>query len=255
MQDNKINLIVAKSIGYSIQDKIILRDISFTLEAGQISSIIGPNGAGKSTLVSIVIGLITDFSGHLIRKQQKLKIGYLPQKVFINPLMPISVSRLLQLTQRVSPEEIDQALAQCQVEYLLKQQVSSLSGGELQRVLLARTILGKPDLIVLDEPTAGVDVSGEIKMYDLISEIRDRLGCAVLLVSHDLHLVMSKTDQVLCLNQHLCCSGQPESVSRHPEYLSLFGQQAADSLAVYTHDHDHEHDLSGDCHEHQGESH
>jgi zinc transport system ATP-binding protein len=130
--------------------------------------------------------------------------------------------------------------------------VRSLSEGELKRVLLARTALGKPDLIVLDEPTAGVDVSGEIRMYQLIGELRDQLQCAVLLVSHDLHLVMSQTDQVLCLNQHLCCSGLPESVSQHPEYLALFGQHAAESIAVYAHHHDHEHDVSGamEAHEH-----
>jgi len=180
-----------------------------------------------------------------------LRIGYLPQKVYVNTLMPLSVERLLQLTYSPTDQELDRALAQTGVAYLKQRQVRSLSEGELKRVLLARTTLGQPDLIVLDEPTAGVDVSGEIRMYQLIGELRDELQCAVLLVSHDLHLVMSQTDQVLCLNQHLCCSGLPESVSQHPEYLALFGQQASDSIAIYTHHHDHEHDVSGESSGHR----
>ncbi len=234
----------ASNISYSRSQKLILDQVSFDLYRGQITTIIGPNGAGKSTLTSIVNGLIDNFSGELERLPG-LRIGYLPQKVYVNTLMPLSVERILQLTRSVENAEVDAALAQAEVSHLKHRQVQSLSEGELKRVLLARTTLGKPDLIVLDEPTAGVDVSGEIKMYELISDFRQQLNCAVLLVSHDLHLVMSKTDQVLCLNQHLCCSGLPESVSQHPEYLALFGQQAADSIAVYTHHHDHEHDVSG----------
>ncbi|MCP3687390.1 MAG: ATP-binding cassette domain-containing protein, partial [Gammaproteobacteria bacterium] len=178
-----------------------------------------------------------------------LRIGYLPQKVYVNTLMPLTVKRVLQLTQAVSNDEVIHALSQTEVEYLSERQVQTLSEGELKRVLLARATLGKPDLIVLDEPTAGVDVAGEVKMYDLIGELRKQLQCGVLLVSHNLHLVMSKTDKVLCLNKHLCCSGLPESVSRHPAYLELFGDQAAQSLAVYTHHHDHVHDIAGHHHD------
>lgn len=240
----------ASNISYSSSQKLILDQVSFDLYRGQITTIIGPNGAGKSTLTSIVNGLIDNFSGDLERLPG-LRIGYLPQKVYVNTLMPLSVERILQLTRAVENAEVDAALAQADVSHLKHRQVQSLSEGELKRVLLARTTLGKPDLIVLDEPTAGVDVTGEIKMYELISEFRHQLNCAVLLVSHDLHLVMSKTDQVLCLNQHLCCSGLPESVSQHPEYLALFGQQAADSIAVYTHHHDHVHDVSGQHKDHR----
>jgi len=240
----------ASNISYSRSQKLILDQVSFDLYRGQITTIIGPNGAGKSTLTSIVNGLIDNFSGDLERLPG-LRIGYLPQKVYVNTLMPLSVERILQLTRSVENVEVDAALAQAEVSHLKHRQVQSLSEGELKRVLLARTTLGKPDLIVLDEPTAGVDVTGEIKMYELISDFRQQLNCAVLLVSHDLHLVMSKTDQVLCLNQHLCCSGLPESVSQHPEYLALFGQQAADSIAVYTHHHDHEHDVSGQHRDHR----
>ena len=237
-------LLRADSISYSQGRRLILDQVSFELRRAQITTIIGPNGAGKSTLTNIVTGLIGDYSG-VIERSPELRIGYLPQKVYVNTLMPLSVERLLRLTRQSSDAEIGQALEQSEVGYLRHRQVRSLSEGELKRVLLARTTLGKPDLIVLDEPTAGVDVSGEIRMYRLIGELREQLRCAVLLVSHDLHLVMSQTDQVLCLNQHLCCSGLPESVSQHPEYLALFGQQASESIAVYAHHHDHEHDVSG----------
>ncbi len=238
-------LLRASNLSYTIGKRLILDSIGFELRRGQITTIIGPNGAGKSTLTNIVNGLINNYEGE-IERAPGLRIGYLPQKVYVNTLMPLSVLRLLRLTQNASEQEIEHALAKTGVSYLKQRQVDSLSEGELKRVLLARTTLGKPDLIVLDEPTAGVDVSGEVRMYELISELRSELKCAVLLVSHDLHLVMSKTDQVLCLNQHLCCSGLPESVSRHPEYLALFGRQAADSIAIYAHHHDHEHGVDGD---------
>ncbi|HUV21979.1 MAG TPA: zinc ABC transporter ATP-binding protein ZnuC [Gammaproteobacteria bacterium] len=237
-------LLRADDISYSQGKRLILDRVSFELRRAQITTVIGPNGAGKSTLTNIVTGLIDNYSGK-VERSPELRIGYLPQKVYVNTLMPLSVERLLRLTRQSSAAEIEQALTQSEVAYLRHRQVRSLSEGELKRVLLARTTLGKPDLIVLDEPTAGVDVSGEIRMYQLIGELRDQLQCAVLLVSHDLHLVMSQTDQVLCLNQHLCCSGLPESVSQHPEYLALFGRQAAESIAVYAHHHDHEHDVSG----------
>lgn len=236
-------LLRAKEISYSRGGNLILDSVSFDLLRAQITTIIGPNGAGKSTLTGIVNGLVDQFSGE-IERAPGLRIGYLPQKVYVNRLMPLNVERLMQLTRRVNDSEVDAALAQAEVSYLKHRQVQSLSEGELKRVLLARTTLGNPDLIVLDEPTAGVDVTGEVKMYELIGEFRNRLQCAVLMVSHDLHLVMSKTDQVLCLNQHLCCSGLPESVAQHPEYQALFGQYAGESLAVYSHHHDHVHDVS-----------
>lgn len=238
-------LVTVQDLALNVAGKQILHDISFQLEAGQITTVIGPNGAGKSSLIRIVIGLNRTFSGQMTI-QPGLTIGYLPQHSKINPLMPLTVKRLMALTRRVSDSEISAALQKTGVESLMHQQVSSLSGGESQRVMLARTLLGSPDLLVLDEPTAGVDVTGEVQMYELISQIRDETGCGVMMVSHDLHLVMSKTDQVLCLNQHLCCSGKPESVSKHPEYLELFGDRA-DSIAVYTHHHDHVHELDGGC--------
>ena len=240
-----MTLISASNIEYRIAQRTILQDISFTLEQGQITTIIGPNGAGKSSLVNIVIGLSRDFDGEIVRKKG-MSVGYMPQQSSINPLMPITVKRLMSLTHRVDDRAMQVALENTGVPQLLNHQIDGLSGGEMQRVMLARCLLGKPDLIVLDEPTAGVDITGEAQLYDLIAQIRDDNGCAVLMVSHDLHLVMSKTDQVLCLNQHLCCSGKPESVSKHPEYLALFGEQT-DSIAIYTHHHDHVHELDGNC--------
>ena len=242
-------LLQARDISFAQGGRPILDRISFELAHAQITTIIGPNGAGKSTLINIVTGLIADFDGKL-EMRPGLRIGYLPQKVNVNSLMPLSVERLLRLTHNPDDSQVDEALSRTGVGYLRGRQVRSLSEGELKRVLLARTALGRPDLIVLDEPTSGVDVTGEIRMYELIGEMRERLGCAVLLVSHDLHLVMSQTDQVLCLNQHLCCSGLPESVSQHPEYQALFGRQAARSIAVYSHDHDHVHEVSGEPAEH-----
>lgn len=240
-----MSLISAKNISYRIGERTILQDINFKLEAAQITTIIGPNGAGKSSLVNIVIGLNQNFDGE-IRRKRGLSVGYMPQQSHINPLMPITVQRLMSLTHLLPERDMKRALKKTGVPGLLNHQVDGLSGGELQRVMLARCLLGKPDLIVLDEPTAGVDITGEAQLYELIAQIREQTGCAVLMVSHDLHLVMSKTDQVLCLNQHLCCSGKPESVSRHPEYLALFGEQT-ESIAIYTHHHDHVHELDGNC--------
>ena len=239
-------LVSASHVSYSIGTRQILHDISFNLEADQITTIIGPNGAGKSTLVSIVIGLNSGYSGQLTR-QAGLSMGYLPQNSKMNPLVPMTVRRLMSLTRQVPVKDLMSALEKTSVAELLNHQVSDLSGGEMQRVMLARSLLSKPQLLVLDEPTAGVDITGEVQMYDLISQVRDEIHCGILMVSHDLHLVMSKTDQVLCLNRHLCCSGKPDSVSQHPEYLALFGRKAAESLAVYTHHHDHVHTLDGSC--------
>jgi len=247
-------LISVADVGYQRNDQTILEHISFVLKRAEITTIIGPNGAGKSTLVAIISGLLDGYSGKVTR-HQALKIGYLPQKIHLNSLMPITVQSFLELPKKQSKSAILQALKDTHVDYLVERSIHDLSAGELQRVLLARTTLGEPDLLILDEPTAGVDITGEADMYELINELKTKLNCAVLLVSHELHLVMSQTDQVLCLNKHLCCSGQPELVQQHPEYLALFGQQASEALAIYRHQHNHQHDLSGcshDSHQHDG---
>jgi zinc transport system ATP-binding protein len=212
-------------------------------------TIIGPNGAGKSTVLKILLGLQQPSEGKITRKP-KLCMGYVPQKFSIDPLMPLTVERFIQLGRRVARFSLDEIFIEVGVSHLAQQSMLHLSGGELQRVLLARALLGEPDLLVLDEPAQGVDVVGQSELYQLLANLKYSRGCSVLLVSHDLHLVMASSDKVLCLNQHVCCSGHPEDVSRHPEYLQLFGNdlynKPTDGIAVYTHSHDHCHDTHGD---------
>lgn len=207
-------------------------------------TLIGPNGAGKTTLVRIVLGLLQPHTGTLYRAPG-LRIGYMPQKLFIEPTLPLTVRRFLQLAAPRQKRDVEPLLEEVRIVHLLDQQVSALSGGEMQRVLLARALSQSPQLLVLDEPAQGVDVSGQVELYKLINNIRDSHGCGVLMVSHDLHLVMATTDEVICLNQHICCHGKPEHVSSDPAYLALFGQQQAQTLAVYTHHHNHSHDITG----------
>lgn len=232
-------------INLSLNKKSILHDVSLELQAGKILTVIGPNGAGKSTLVRILLGLQKTDSGTVWLKP-KLNIGYVPQKISVNDLMPLTVKRFISLAKKSSHENIKTVLNEIDIEHLADQDIQSLSGGEFQRVLLARALLKKPELLILDEPAQGVDVLGQAELYEKISQLKDQYGFGVLMVSHDLHLVMQKTDQVLCLNQHICCSGQPDDVSNHPEYQRLFGNLPTEGLAVYTHNHNHCHDLHGD---------
>lgn len=221
-----------------------MSDISLTLQAGRILTLLGPNGAGKSTLVRVVLGLLSPTSGSLVR-DPALRIGYVPQKLHLDTTLPLTVSRFMQLRPGVKKKDILPALKRVQAAHLLEQPMQKLSGGETQRVLLARALLNQPQLLVLDEPTQGVDVNGQMALYDLINQLRQEFHCGVLMVSHDLHLVMAKTDEVLCLNQHVCCSGTPEVVSLHPEFLAMFGHRGAEQLAIYRHHHNHRHDLQG----------
>ncbi len=226
-----------KQLGVKQQGRWILKDISLTIAPGEIVTLVGPNGCGKTTLVRALLGLMPISTGS-ISLPDDLSIGYMPQACHIDPTLPITVQRFLSL----SGMPIDAALnKKLRIQRLLKQPMQVLSGGELQRVLMARALMRKPKLLVLDEPVQGVDVTGQAKLYDLITQARDELGCSVLMVSHDLHIVMAKTDKVICLNQHICCSGTPEAVQKDPAYINLFGT-AAEKLAVYTHDHDHDHD-------------
>lgn len=217
----------------------VLSDISFTLQQGEILTLLGPNGAGKSTLVRIILGLIKPDRGYCTL-QRGVRVGYVPQKLALDATMPLTVERFLRLRPNVQARDIEPVLARVAVERLLNAPLQKLSGGELQRVLLARALLSSPQLLVLDEPTQGVDVNGQYALYELIEQLRDELNCAVLMVSHDLHIVMAKTDRVLCLNRHLCCSGTPEAVSADPAFQSLFGWRNA-PLAFYPHHHDHVH--------------
>lgn len=243
-------LIRAEQMSFCHGSKTLLDKVSFEIARGDIITIIGPNGAGKSTLVKCVLTLLPITSGSLWR-HKGLRVGYVPQKLSLDPSLPMKVDRFLSLAI-VSKERRRQALEHLKISHLLSHQMQSLSGGEMQRVMLARAIARQPDILVLDEPLQGVDVTGQIELYQLIASLRETLGCAILMVSHDLHLVMAQTDSVICLNQHICCQGKPESVSRHPEYLKLFGQRAVDNIAVYQHHHDHHHNLHGDavdCHD------
>ncbi|QPO10159.1 zinc ABC transporter ATP-binding protein ZnuC [Thalassospira sp. A40-3] len=237
-------LIEGRDLVLSFGNEHVLDQVSLAIHPGEIITLIGPNGAGKSTLVKTLLGLQKADSGEVVRKRG-LTVGYVPQKLAIDQVLPMTVKRFLSLTRSVSRADCEQVLAQVGAGHVIDAQMSQLSGGETQRVMLARTLLLRPHLLVLDEPTQGVDVSGQAELYRLIDEIRRELDCAVLMISHDLHLVMAKTDQVVCFNRHVCCSGIPETVRQHPEYRSLFGVREADAIGIYHHEHDHEHDLSG----------
>ena len=219
----------------------ILDHVNLDVRGGEIVTVIGPNGAGKSTLVRCMLGLQALTSGEIVRRKD-LRVGYVPQRFPLTPNVPLDLRRLLSLTLRPSEAEIDEALAETGIAHLKSANVSSLSGGELQRALLARAILRKPEVLVLDEPVQAVDFMGEARLYELISTIRRRHGCGILMVSHDLHMVMAESDHVVCLNGHVCCEGGPQKVQADPEFSKLFGPSAARMIAAYTHHHDHDHE-------------
>lgn len=251
-------LLKLEDIAIRFDGQRVLDGVDLTLRRGEIVTLVGPNGAGKSTLVRVVTGLLKPDRGRLLYSgSARPAVGYMPQRLRLDSSMPLKVSRFLSLTGRRQPTRAERlaALEKVGVAHLNQAQVHQLSGGELQRVLLARAILRKPDLLVLDEPLQGVDVGGQTELYRLIASLRDDLGCGILMVSHDLHLVMARTDTVICLNRHICCHGRPESVSKDPEYIRLFGRKVAEDLAIYTHHHDHHHDIHGDVVDHQCEHH
>lgn len=238
------SLVTLENISVQFARRNVLSGISLKLMPGRILTLLGPNGAGKSTLVRVVLGLLAPASGQ-IQRVPGLRIGYVPQKLHIDPTLPVTVERFMLLTRGAKRTDVMPALKRVQAGHLLNAPLQKLSGGETQRVLLARALLNQPQLLVLDEPTQGVDVNGQVALYDLIDQLRQELNCGVLMVSHDLHLVMAKTDEVLCLNHHICCSGTPEAVSQHPEFIAMFGLRGAQQLAIYRHNHNHRHDLQG----------
>lgn len=233
-------LVQLQNAGLYRSKRWLIRGVDFTVSKGEIVTLIGPNGSGKSTSAKIAIGLIKPTEGS-VSTRDKLRIGYVPQKLSIDWTMPLTVKRLMSLTQKLSPAEAQDALEMTGIAHLQNSQIQNLSGGEFQRALLARAIARKPDLLVLDEPVQGVDFNGQIALYALIKKYRDTSGCGVLMISHDLHVVMADTDTVICLNGHVCCRGTPQVVSNSSEYMKLFGATAANGLAVYNHHHDHTH--------------
>ncbi len=244
-------LIEALDVGFRRDGRAILSHVNFSITKGEIVTLIGPNGGGKTTFARLCLGILTPDTG-TIKRQPDLKIGYVPQRLKLERTLPLTVERFLTLRQRgqrVSMEALTNALKDVGAGHLLRSQMADLSGGEMQRVLLARALVIKPDLLVLDEPAQGVDFAGEAALYQLISDLRDRLGCAIILISHDLHIVMGQSDRVFCLNGHVCCEGVPEQIGEHPEYAKLFGPERAGQYGVYAHNHDHEHQLCGHVHD------
>ncbi|MFP3921613.1 MAG: zinc ABC transporter ATP-binding protein ZnuC [Dichotomicrobium sp.] len=237
-------LVEASGVSVSRNGRWLIRDIDLRIARGEIVTLVGPNGGGKSTTAKAILGLIRTDRGRVWRAPG-LRIGYVPQQLAIDWTFPLSVRRLMTLTGRQGEAAIRAALEEVAIAHLIDAPVQSLSGGEFQRALLARAILRKPDLLVLDEPVRGIDFNGEIAMYDLIADVRKRLNCGVLLISHDLHVVMAESDTVLCLNQHVCCAGTPEDVAAHSAYRTLLGPRAAQTLAIYRHHHDHAHAPDG----------
>jgi zinc transport system ATP-binding protein len=241
MQQNGQVLVDVREVGLKIQKKQILRDINFKVRRGEIVTLIGPNGAGKTALLKIILSLYKPTAGKVVLASG-LRIGYMPQILTVESLMPLNVGRFLLLSPRADIPKRNAIAAEVGIGHILGSPIQAISGGELQRVLLARALLNDPDLLVLDEPAHGIDINGQAILYQLISNMRTKLNCSILMVSHDLHLVIAGTDQVVCLNQHICCSGHPSAVMQNPEFIQLFGTRVAAELAVYTHHHDHQHD-------------
>lgn len=244
---NPAALISARNLVLARSGRSILAGIDIDISPREIVTVIGPNGAGKTTLVRALLGLERLDQGE-IRRQARLVIGYAPQRFDVDRAIPLTVARFVSLGRACTPEDLARVLKDVGAGPLSGRQLSELSGGELQRVVLARALVRDPDLLVLDEPVRGVDYAGEAELYTLIGRLRTERGFGVLLVSHDLHVVMAQSDRVICLNRHVCCSGVPQSVAQHPEYARLFGPQAARAFGLYHHHHDHSHDLAGEPH-------
>lgn len=240
MLTSNLPLLSLENAGLFRAGRWLVRGVTMSVEPGEIVTLIGPNGSGKSTTAKMALGISPPSEGSATQRKG-LRISYVPQKLAIDWTLPLSVNRFMHLTGPVSDERAQQSMTATGIAHLAKAEVRALSGGEFQRVLLARAIARQPDLLVLDEPVQGVDFTGEIALYDLIKRIRDELHCGILLISHDLHVVMAATDRVVCLNGHVCCSGSPTTVASSPEYQALFGARAASTLAVYEHSHDHTH--------------
>ena len=241
--DQKKLLVKLENAGVFRSSKWLVRGISLEINQGEIVTLIGPNGSGKTTTAKMILNILDTDEGLVTGKTSKM--AYVPQKINIDWTMPLRVIDFMKITNSLNNTQITESLSMTGVDELLYNQIHSLSGGEFQRVLIARAIAKKPDLLVLDEPVQGVDFNGEIALYNLIKEISVNLNCGILLISHDMHFVMSTTDHVICLNGHICCSGSPSNVVKNPEYIKLFGQYNSETLSYYQHHHDHSHNHDG----------
>ena len=243
MNKEKKTLLKLESVGFSKNNKWLVEGVSLEVKQGEIVTLIGPNGSGKSTTAKIALGIYKNIEGRVNKFTNK--IGYVPQKISIDWTLPIRVIDFMSLIEEPTDEQINIALNLTSVEHLRNKSLGDLSGGEFQRVMIARAIAKQPDLLVLDEPVQGVDFKGEITLYELIKKISEELNCGILLISHDLHVVMAATDFVVCLNGHVCCSGTPQVVAKNNEYKELFGDRASSILSLYEHKHDHTHSQDG----------
>ncbi len=238
---NQPKLAYLKNISLNLNNQQILKNINLELKKGEIITLIGPNGGGKTSIARILIGILKASSGEIFISKNT-KIGYMPQRLEIEKTIPLRVIDFLTLS---APDEAISRLTtmvkKLHIENILEKSVHQISGGQLQKALLVKTLINNPDILVLDEPTQFMDIAAQAEFYKIIEEIREQKNCAILIISHDLHIVMQKTNQVICVNHHICCEGSPESINNHPEYLSLFGKDKIDNIAIYSHHHDHKH--------------
>ena len=239
-------LLTLTDVNLTLNNNSLLESVNLQLHAGEIMTVVGPNGAGKTTLLRVALGLQKPTTGQ-VKMADDVTLGYVPQKLHIDPTFPITVKRFLALAKCAKQCDFNLLLKDVGAQHVIDSPLQNLSGGELQRVLMARALMREPDILVLDEPVQGVDVHGQVELYDLISRVRTERNCAILMVSHDLHLVMASTDRVLCLNRHICCTGTPEVVVNDPAYTALVGPYAARHLAIYVHDKQHQHDHENGC--------
>lgn len=242
----RMTLISVKNLSVAYGANTVLRNVDLDLTSGEIVTIVGPNGSGKTSLLRAIIGATPPARGQVDLKPG-LKLGYVPQRLHIDQTLPVTVERFMRLTGHIPRAKCKDALEAAGVPDLLTRQMSRLSGGQFQRVLLARALINDPDVLLLDEATQGLDQPGSAAFYRQIEAVRARTGCGVLMISHDLHVVMSASDRVICLNGHVCCEGTPAVVASAPEYRALFGAGTGGALALYRHDHDHHHDHDQGC--------
>ncbi|PHZ83388.1 zinc ABC transporter ATP-binding protein ZnuC [Paremcibacter congregatus] len=243
MSETAPPLINLEDVTLAFTGTSVLEKVSFSVSRGEVVTLIGPNGAGKSTVMKIALGLLVPDQGR-VERMPGITIGYMPQKIQIEDILPLTVHQFMMLRPGTTEAQARDVMKLVRISHVAKHPVQRVSGGEMQRVLMARALLGRPDLIVLDEPVQGIDITGQEELYRLIGRIRDDINCGVLMISHDLHMVMAGTDKVVCLNRHICCSGTPETVQHDPEYHALLGHPV-EGAALYTHHHDHHHDSHG----------